>query len=58
MRVEYADISLLGGREENQDRVTAVVAENAEYVPYAATLATEPMTRRLASTFHAPSFRV
>ena len=29
MRVEYADISLLGGREENQDRVTAAVAEQA-----------------------------
>ena len=29
MRVEYADISLLGGREENQDRVTAAVAEHA-----------------------------
>jgi serine/threonine protein phosphatase PrpC len=28
LRVEYADISLLGGREENQDRVTAAVAEN------------------------------
>ncbi len=29
MRVEYADISLLGGREENQDRVTAATAEHA-----------------------------
>lgn len=29
MRVEYADISLLGGREENQDRVTAAVAEHS-----------------------------
>ena len=29
MRVEYADVSLLGGREENQDRVTAAVAEHA-----------------------------
>ena len=29
MRVEYADITLLGGREENQDRVTAAVAEQA-----------------------------
>jgi serine/threonine protein phosphatase PrpC len=29
LRVEYADVSLLGGREENQDRVAAVVAENA-----------------------------
>ncbi len=29
MRVEYADVSLLGGREENQDRVAAVVAEHA-----------------------------
>jgi serine/threonine protein phosphatase PrpC len=29
LRVEYADISLLGGREENQDRVTAAVAEHA-----------------------------
>ncbi len=29
MRVEYADISLLGGREENQDRVTAAIAEHA-----------------------------
>src|SRR6202007_938339 len=28
-RVEYADISLLGGREENQDRVSAAVAEHA-----------------------------
>ena len=27
MRVDYADISLLGGREENQDRVSAAVAE-------------------------------
>jgi serine/threonine protein phosphatase PrpC len=26
--VEYADISLLGGREENQDRVSAAVAEH------------------------------
>ncbi|HJS90132.1 MAG TPA: PP2C family serine/threonine-protein phosphatase [Steroidobacteraceae bacterium] len=29
MRVEYADVSLLGGREENQDRVAAAVAEHA-----------------------------
>lgn len=29
MRVEYADVSLLGGREENQDRVATAVAENA-----------------------------
>jgi serine/threonine protein phosphatase PrpC len=29
LRVEYADISLLGGREENQDRVTTAVAEHA-----------------------------
>jgi serine/threonine protein phosphatase PrpC len=29
LRVEYAEISLLGGREENQDRVAAVVAERA-----------------------------
>jgi len=29
LRVEYADISLLGGREENQDRVTAAAAEHA-----------------------------
>ena len=29
MRVEYADISLVGGREENQDRVSAAVAEHA-----------------------------
>ena len=29
MRVEYADISLLGGREENQDRVSTAVAEHA-----------------------------
>ena len=29
MQVEYADISLLGGREENQDRVTVAVAEHA-----------------------------
>ena len=27
MRVDYADISLLGAREENQDRVSAAVAE-------------------------------
>jgi PPM family protein phosphatase len=27
LRVDYADISLLGGREENQDRVSAAVAE-------------------------------
>lgn len=27
--MDYADISLLGGREENQDRVTAAVAEHA-----------------------------
>jgi serine/threonine protein phosphatase PrpC len=29
LRVESADISLLGGREENQDRVAAAVAEHA-----------------------------
>jgi len=29
LRVEYTDISLLGEREENQDRVTAAVAEHA-----------------------------
>ena len=29
MKVEYADISLLGAREENQDRVAAAVAEHA-----------------------------
>jgi serine/threonine protein phosphatase PrpC len=29
LRVDYADISLLGGREENQDRVSAAVAEHA-----------------------------
>src|SRR2546430_9891112 len=29
LRVEYADISLLGGREENQDRVAVAVAEKA-----------------------------
>ena len=29
LRVEYAEISLLGGREENQDRVSAAVAEHA-----------------------------
>ena len=29
LRVEYADISLLGGREENLDRVTTAVAEHA-----------------------------
>jgi serine/threonine protein phosphatase PrpC len=29
LRVDYADISLLGGREENQDRVTAAVAEHS-----------------------------
>ena len=29
LQVEYADISLLGGREENQDRVVAAVAEQA-----------------------------
>src|SRR6267143_2198421 len=29
LQVEYADISLLGGREENQDRVAAAVAERA-----------------------------
>ena len=27
--MEYADISLLGGREENQDRVAAATAEHA-----------------------------
>lgn len=29
MRVEYAEITLLGGREENQDRVATAVAEQA-----------------------------
>jgi serine/threonine protein phosphatase PrpC len=29
LRVEYADITLLGAREENQDRVVAAVAEHA-----------------------------
>jgi PPM family protein phosphatase len=29
LRVEYADISLLGAREENQDRVAVAVAEHA-----------------------------
>ena len=29
MRVDYADISLLGGREENQDRVSVAVAEHS-----------------------------
>ncbi|MBX5463064.1 MAG: serine/threonine-protein phosphatase [Steroidobacteraceae bacterium] len=29
LRVEYADITLVGGREENQDRVVAAVAEHA-----------------------------
>jgi serine/threonine protein phosphatase PrpC len=29
LQVEYADISLLGGRDENQDRVAAAVAEQA-----------------------------
>jgi serine/threonine protein phosphatase PrpC len=29
LRVDYADISLLGGREENQDRVSAAVAEQS-----------------------------
>ncbi len=29
MRVEYAELSLQGGRESNQDRVTVAVAENA-----------------------------
>ena len=29
MQVEYADLSLLGGREENQDRVAVAVAEHA-----------------------------
>ena len=29
MRIDYADVSLLGGRTENQDRVTAAVAEHA-----------------------------
>jgi PPM family protein phosphatase len=29
LRVDYADISLLGAREENQDRVTAATAEHA-----------------------------
>lgn len=29
MQVEYADLTLLGGREENQDRVAVAVAEHA-----------------------------
>jgi PPM family protein phosphatase len=29
LRVEYADISLLGGREENQDRVAVAVSDHA-----------------------------
>jgi PPM family protein phosphatase len=29
LRVDYADISLLGGREENQDRVSCAVAEHS-----------------------------
>jgi PPM family protein phosphatase len=29
LKVEHADISLLGGREENQDRVSAAIAEHA-----------------------------
>ena len=29
MRIEYADVSLVGGRAENQDRVTVAVAEQA-----------------------------
>ena len=29
MQIEYADISLLGGRDENQDRVCVAVAEHA-----------------------------
>jgi PPM family protein phosphatase len=29
LRVEYADVSLLGGREENQDRVAAAVTDHA-----------------------------
>lgn len=29
MQVEYADLSLLGGREENQDRVAVAVAEHS-----------------------------
>ena len=29
LKVDYAEISLLGAREENQDRVTAAVAEHA-----------------------------
>jgi serine/threonine protein phosphatase PrpC len=29
LRVEHADISLLGGREENQDRVAAAIGEHA-----------------------------
>jgi serine/threonine protein phosphatase PrpC len=29
LRVEYADVSLLGGREENQDRVAVAVTEHA-----------------------------
>lgn len=29
MRVDYADVSLLGGREENQDRIAVAVTEHA-----------------------------
>jgi serine/threonine protein phosphatase PrpC len=29
LRVEYADVSLLGGREENQDRIAVAVTEHA-----------------------------
>jgi hypothetical protein len=31
LQVEYADISLLGAREENQDRVAVAVAEHAAW---------------------------
>ena len=29
LRVDYADISLLGGREENQDRVAVAASEHS-----------------------------
>jgi PPM family protein phosphatase len=32
LRVDYADISLLGGREENQDRVSTAVAEHCALI--------------------------
>jgi serine/threonine protein phosphatase PrpC len=32
LRVDYADISLLGGREENQDRVSTAVAEHSALI--------------------------